>query len=137
MKKRTFISLILAALLAIASVFPVSAFALTNDNKEVLTEYNMKLKAEQEDETRVQQILRSTYLCDYCYGTATATCNGERTKGDTRYHGKNCGYTTYYSTVRVKCDFCSRSYTLQNSRHACLQTHTACGAGSVNVCPFR
>lgn len=34
MKKRTFISLILAALLAIASVFPVSAVALTDRDKK-------------------------------------------------------------------------------------------------------
>lgn len=80
MKKRTFISLILAALLAIASVFPVSAVALTDRDKKVSTENNMKLKAEQEDETRVQQILRSNYLCDYCYGSATATCNGKEQK---------------------------------------------------------
>lgn len=119
------------------NLFPSSVVAFANVKNENFVETNMKRKAAHKDEERIHQLLYSVYVCDYCYGNAIATCNGERTKGDTRYHGKNCGYTTYYSTVRVKCNYCFRSYNLSNSRHACLETHTTCGSGSVVVSPFR
>ena len=134
MKKRTFISLILAALLAIASVFPVSAVALTDGNKKASTENGIDLKVA--DEARIQQILRSTYKCDYCYGNATATCNGERSK-TIRNCGNNCKEVRYYSTAKVKCHDCSRSYTLSNSTHLCVEQHTTCGRGTLYVCLFR
>lgn len=134
MKKRTFISLILAALLAIASVFPVSAVALTDGNKETATENGMDFKVA--DEARIQQILRSTYVCDYCSGDATATCNVERSK-TIRNCGNNCKEVRYYSTAKARCNDCSRSYTLPNSTHLCVEQHTTCGRGTLYVCPFR
>lgn len=137
MKKRLITSMILVITLFILNVIPVSANVSPKHIDHQLSMADvLDWKLYTNNSKRLQQILTTGYMCDYCYGNAVASCNGERTKGDTRYHDKNCGYITYYSNVRVTCGYCSRSYVLSNSRHACKQYHPTCGAGTVIVCPF-
>lgn len=137
MRKRMIISLVLTMLLMVTTVFSVPVMSSADKTENTSIEKRLNSKEVQENEARIQQILRSGYLCDYCYGRAIATCNQEKTKGSTRSHGKNCAYVTYYSNVYAQCTVCYRGKVLENSSHECVRTHTTCGAGTENVCPFR
>lgn len=78
----------------------------------------------------------ASYICDKCYGSATASCNGELIVGPTYFHG-NCPFISYTSKVRVDCNYCSNDYILHDNPHPCLESHTGCGLGRQSVCPFR